>query len=568
MTAPPTFDFGPFRLDTAKHVLWKDGELVPLTPKALALLRVLVEARGDVVPKRDLMARVWPDAVVEESNLSVTVAALRKALGAQEAGPSWVETVPRRGYRFAGPLRAPAGEPALLLAVLPFRSIAAEPEPHLGLGMADALIARLTAVENLRVRPTGAVAQYATDPVPPLAAAEELGVDAVLDGTVQRQGDRLRLAVQLVPRSPGLPHWAGQFEADRADIFAVQDEVAEKVVSALSSRLGRWRGAPAWATRRTGADAWETWLRGCYFLLRLDGDGVSKAVGCFGEAAAGDPTWAPPHAGLAGAYVLFAFAGLVPPRQAFHLADECVREALARDAGLPEAHLARAWVALYRDWAWQEARETLERAVAMGPAELRHWQALLLALSGEMDGAAAALERAREADPLSAAALALAGFLHDVAGRHAEALAVARRAVELRPRHHLGHWRLGVTLSRLGRHDEAVAALRKAVEFSGGGIAMRCELARALATAGRADEARGVLAELETLSATVYLSPYQRAKVLAALGDAPGAREALEQAAEDRDPWLLALGVDPSLHSLRDAPRFQHLAARVLGSAS
>jgi TolB-like protein/Tfp pilus assembly protein PilF len=545
-------------------VLWRDGELVPLTPKALALLEALVEARGDVVPKRDLMARVWPDAAVEESNLSVTVAALRRELGTQEGGASWVETVPRRGYRFAGPLRAPPGEAALVLAVLPFRSIAAEPEPHLGLGMADALIARLTGVENLRVRPTGAVAQYAAQPVAPLVAAEELGVDAVLDGTLQRQGDRLRLAVQLVPRSAGLPHWAAQFDAAREDVFAMQDEVAEKVVTALSARLGRWRGAPAWATRRTGADAWETWLRGCYFLLRLDGEGGAKAVGCFGEAAAGDPAWAPPHAGLAGAHVLFALGGLVPPLQALRLAEECAQGALRRDPGLPEAHLARAWVSLFRDWAWQEARDTLERAVALGPVELHHWLALLLALCGEVDRARAALVRARESDPLSAVALALAGFLHDIAGQHDEALAVGRRAVELRPAHHLGHWRLGLSLSRLGRHDGAVASLQKAVEHSAGGTVMRCELARALAVAGRAGEARSLLDQIVAETATMYLSPYQRAKVLAALGDTDGALQQIEQAAEDRDPWVALLAVDPSLGSLRDAPRFQRVASRVL----
>jgi DNA-binding winged helix-turn-helix (wHTH) protein/TolB-like protein len=562
--APDAFEFGPFRLDAAKHVLWRDGDLVPLTPKALAVLQVLVEARGDVVPKADLMARVWPDAVVEDANLSVTVAVLRRALGTREGGPSWVETVPRRGYRFAGPLRGPAVEPPLVLAVLPFRSIAAEPEPHLGLGMADALIARLTGVENLRVRPTGAVAHYASEPRAPLSAAEELGVDAVLDGTVQRHGDRLRLSVQLVPRSAGLPPWAAQFEAALEDVFAVQDEVAEKVVSALSARLGRWRGAPGWATRRTSAEAWETWLRGCYFWVRLDIEGVSKAVGCFGEAATRDPAWAPPHAGLAGAHVLLAFGGIVPPRQAWRLADECAQEALRRDPSLPEAHLARAWVALYRDWAWEEARAIVDRAVALGPAELHQWRAFILALLGETGQAMGALARAQEADPLSAVALALAAFLHDVAGDYKESLAVSRRAVELRREHYLGYWRLGVALAHLRRHDEAIPAFRRAVECSAGGVVMKSELAWALAVAGQADEARSILAEIDAAAHTTYVSPYERAKVLAALHDEEGALEQLERSAEDRDPWITLLDVDPALDPLRGGSRFQRLAARVL----
>jgi serine/threonine-protein kinase len=432
--------------------------------------------------------------------------------------------------------------------------------------MADALIARLTNVENLLVRPTGAVAQYAADPVPPLSAAEALGVDAVLDGTLQRQDGRIRLALQLVARSAGIPPWAAQFEASIDDVFAVQDEIAEKVVAALSTRLGRWRGAPAWATRRTASEAWETWLRGCYFWLRLDGEGMAKAVGCFGEAATRDPGWAPPHAGLAGAHILFALSGLVPPGEAWHLADECAEEALKRDPGLPEAHLARAWVSLFREWAWEDARATIDRAVALGPPELQHWRALLLLLLGEADQATDAIARARESDPLSAVALLLAGFLHDVRGDPEGSLAVSRRAVELRPDRHMGHWRVGVALSRLGRHDEAVAALERAVERSGGGINMRLELAWALAAAGRADEARALKAEVEATS-TMYASPYERGKVLAALGEEDAALDALERSAEDRDPWITLVDVDPALDVLRGSARFQRLAARVLRRA-
>ena len=214
-SAPAEFEFGSFRLDAGKAVLWHEGALVPLTPKVLALLHVLVEARGDVVPKADLMARVWPETVVGDANLSVTVSALRRGLGRHDGDPAWVETVPRRGYRFAGPLRAPAAEPALVLAVLPFRGLGPEGQDHLGLGIADALIGALTGVENVTVRPTGAVAHFAHRPVAPLEAAEALGADAVLDGTVQRQGRRVRIAVQLVPRRAGLPAWAEHFETEQ-----------------------------------------------------------------------------------------------------------------------------------------------------------------------------------------------------------------------------------------------------------------------------------------------------------------------------------------------------------------
>jgi len=563
-SAPAKFEFGSFRLDPGKAVLWHEGALVPLTPKVLALLQVLVEARGDVVPKAQLMARVWPETVVGDANLSVTVSALRRGLGRHDGDPAWVETVPRRGYRFAGPLRAPAAQPALVLAVLPFRGLGPDAQDHLGLGIADALIGALTGVENVTVRPTGAVAHFAHRPVAPLEAAEALGADAVLDGTVQRQGQRVRIAVQLVPRRAGLPAWAEHFEAEQDDIFAVHDKIAEQVALVLRAKIARWRDPGPRTTRRPGFDAWETYLRGRYFWARLDTDGVSKAIGCFGEAASREPAWAEPRAGLAAVHVLLGLGGVVPPRRAWRVAGECAREALERDATLPEAHLASAWVSLYNDWAWTEARVGLDRAAALGLPDLHQWRALVLLLQGEIAPAAEALARARETDPFSAVALAMQALLHDAAGEFEQALLVSRRAVELRPEHFLGHWRLGVAFARLGRHDEAVAALMRAVERAAGGTVMLCELGWGLAVAGRHDEAKALLTRLESAAAKTYVSPYERAKILVALGHREDALDKLEQAAEDRDPWVTLVGAEHGFSALRREPRFAALAQRVM----
>jgi DNA-binding winged helix-turn-helix (wHTH) protein len=557
------FEFGPFRMDPAKGVLWRGAELVPLTPKAFALLRALVQAGGDVVLKSELMDRVWPDTAVEEANLSVTVAALRRALGDREDGSSWIETVPRRGYRFATPRSPEAPAAPLRIAVLPFRGIGHAPEPYLGLGMADALIARLTGVENLRVRPTGAVAHLAHEPIAPIAAAEQLDVDAVLDGTHQRDGARLRLAVQFLPRGAGLKPWAAQFESNVSDVFSMQDDLAERVVVELRSRLGRWPGAPHWATRRTSLEAWEAWLRGCYFWVRLDPEGLAKAVGCFGEAAVLDPAWAPPHAGLAASHVLMSFGGLLPPQQTWSNASDCVARALELDPGLPAAHLAQAWVAMYRDWAWREALAILDRAVAIGPRELQHWRAFLLALQGDLPQALRAFELGREADPLSAVALGLQGFLHFLSGEHEQALAASRRGIQLRPDHYLGHWHLARACFALGRHEEGLAALQRAADRLLGGLVVRCEMARALAEAGRPDEARELLAELDALSNAVYISPFQRARILTALGDTQPALLELERALQERDPWVTFLRVETALDPLRALPRFERIVQRV-----
>jgi TolB-like protein len=512
------------------------------------------------------MARVWPETVVGDANLSVTVSALRRGLGRHDGDPAWVETVPRRGIAH-GPLRAPAAAPALVLAVLPFRSIGPDAQDHLGLGIADALIGALTGLENVTVRPTGAVAHFAHRPVAPLEAAEALGADAVLDGTVQRQGQRVRIAVQLVPRRAGLPAWAEHFEAEQDDIFAVHDKIADQVALVLRAKIARWPDPGPRTTRHPGFDAWDTYLRGRYFWARLDTEGVSKAIGCFGEAASREPAWAEPRAGLAAVHVLIGLGGVVPQRRAWRVAGECAQEPLERDATLPEAHLASAWVSLYLDWAWTEARVGLDRAAALGLPDLHQWRALVLMLQGELGPAAEALARARETDPFSAVALALQAFLHDVAGEHEQGLLAARRAVELRAEHFLGHWRLGVALARLGRHDEAVAALMRAVERAAGGTVMLCELGWVLAVAGRHDEAKALLARLESAAAKTYVSPYERAKILVALGHRQDALDMLEQAAEDRDPWVTLVGADHGLSALRGEPRFAALAQRVMAGA-
>ena len=223
-----SYEFGPFRMDAGKQVLWRSGQIVPLTPKSLALLHALLERNGDVVLKRELLSRVWPDAVVEEANLSVTVAALRKALGAREDGGSYIQTISRRGYRFAAPLRAGGTPPRLALAVLPFACLGPETEPDFGIGLADALIGRLTEAEELRVRPTAAVARYADSPRPPRDAAAgargrrgrhrhgpargrpgpRLGPAGAAAGRPAAVGRLLRRRLDLALRRPGRDHGA------------------------------------------------------------------------------------------------------------------------------------------------------------------------------------------------------------------------------------------------------------------------------------------------------------------------------------------------------------------------
>jgi adenylate cyclase len=554
------YEFGPYRLDAEKSVLWRADQVVPLTPKALALLDALVEARGDLVPKADLMTRVWPDTAVQEANLSVTVAALRRALGDQDSGRSWIETVPRRGYRFDGPVQGPEGSQGVTLAVLPFEVLGAGTEPHVGLGLADALISRLTGLDGLRVRPTGAVTHLSGQHIAPHDAAVDLGVDAVLTGTVRQSAENVRLSLQLVPRRADLRPWARQVDTPFTDLFGVEDRLADEVAKLLHARLvPKVDEGHGHVPRR---EAWESYLRGRYFEAWLNADGVSKAIGHFGEATLRDPAWAAPLAGLADAHVLLAFGGVTRPREAWARATQCLERALECNPDLAAGHAVAAWVVLFRDWDWKAARERLHRALREEPHShvIRLLHGCFLNLAGDQAGARREIEHALQADPLSGLAAIVAAFFHDPEETPRGWLTVARRGVELRPDRALGYWGLALASMAAGHPERAIDALRRGVALSDAGIVMRAQLAWALARGGRAEEARSVLAELEALACP---SRYHLAVVRLALDEREAALDDLEEAAGERDPWVVFLKADSALSELHGEPRFDDLAARV-----
>ena len=554
-------EFGPFRLDVAKRVLWRGTEIMALPPKAVDVLVALLEQAGDVVHKDQLMEQVWPDTFVEEANLSVNVSILRKALGAPHGGGAYVQTVPRRGYRFAAPVRrlTPASSAPPSLAVLPFTLLGPAEEEHayLGLAMADALITRLG--RFLEVRPTGAVARYAgTDPV---AAGRGLHVDAVLEGKLQQQAGRLRVTVQLVPLSEALDSWADAFEADFNDIFAVQDAVAEKVARALALTLGREDPARVTTRHTPPLAAYHAYARGRYFWSRLSGAWVEKAFSAFQEAAALDPAYALPHAGLADVQAVLGFSGLVDPRLAWPLAEAAARRALELDDSVADAHVCLAYMRLFRDWDWTAAEEHLQRALDVPPpsAAVHQWHAVFLDLQGRLEEALQAVLKAQQLDPLSLIGSTLLGLQHNLQRRYDLELQQCLRSVELHPHEFLGHWGLGLAYEHQGRPEEAVRAHETALRLADGMGMLQGVLARSLALAGRVDESRRRLAALEG----TFFSSYQRATVHVALGENEKALDCLELACRQRDPWVVWLDVDPMLDGLRAQRRFARLRQEV-----
>jgi serine/threonine-protein kinase len=558
-------EFGPFRLDTAKRVLWRGRDLVSVPPKALDLLVALVDQRGDVVPKEDLLRRVWPDTFVEEANLSVNASILRKVLGTQEDGRPYLETVPRRGYRFLADARAQAASGPPSLAVLPFRMLGGgEEDDYLGVGMADALIARLGRGGQVIVRPTRTILKYADLAADPRVAGQELKVEAVLDGTLQRDGARLRVSAHLLPVGRPQSSWSASFETTFTSLFAVQDAVADQVAQALALTLDSPKPAAA-AARAPDAGAYQAYLKGRYFWNRLTREGVEKAFQHFEDARTRDAGYAAPWSGLADAYVVLGFTGFVPPRDAWALAGEAARGALARDETMPEAHVTLGYVRLFEDWEWAAATDELERAVALDPhsAAAHQWYGLFLDMRGRFAEAERHLARAAEIDPLSVVTAAMRGFQCDLVGDYAGGERHYRQAVELDPHHFVGHWGLGLAHQHAGRPDEALAEHRRTVELLEGAAFARAVLARSLALAGQPDDARALLVELG--AGAGYVSPYQRATVHEALGEVDAALGCLEEACDQRDAWLTWLDVDPMLRGIRNQPRFVAVRARVMG---
>ena len=513
--------------------------------------------------RRSCSERVWPDTFVEEANLSVNVSILRKALGDQPDGRAWIQTVARRGYRFLGAARAQAAAPRSL-AVLPFRSLGAdEADDALGLGMADALITRLAATGRVAVRPTGTVRRFASADVDPVEAGRQLGVDAVVDGRLQRSGSRLRLTVQLVPTAGGAPLWADHFDEEFTHLFAVEDTVAERVATALVAELSAEERQKLGRRQTESLEAYQAYCRGRFFWGRFSRPWVEKAMLQLSRghgprpplrAAARGPRGRVPRGrlrrGPPAPRGLGPRGGVVPggpgPRRP--------------DPGAPRLRrLSSPPAGMGLDGAERELRRAIE--LAPDSAAPHQWLGLLLDLRGRKDDAARALRRAEELDPLSLVVSALVGLHRAFGGEHEAELAQARRTLELDPHQFLGHWAVGSALQNLGRHDEAAAEHQRALDLAEGTAFMKPVLARSLALAGRAGEARALLVP----EGPAGISPYQAATVHLALGETDRALELLAVAADERDPWIVILAVDPMMRALRGHPAFEELVKRVRG---
>jgi DNA-binding winged helix-turn-helix (wHTH) protein/TolB-like protein/Flp pilus assembly protein TadD len=459
-----------------------------------------------------------------------------------------------------------AGAQVRSIAVLPFKSLGAdEPDQYLGLGMADALITKLSSIHQINVRPTGSIIRYAGATQDPSAAGRELGVDTVLDGRVQKSGERIRVTVQLVRALDGAPLWGDTFDEMYTDIFTVEDRISEQVARALIPTLTGEQRQQLSKHYTEDTAAYQSYIKGRYYWNKRTADDLRKSVSYFEDAIIEDPNYALAYAGLADAYSTLGVLDDLAPNEIMPKARSAALKALELDDDLAEAHASLGYVKHRYEWDWAGAEREFRRAIELKPgyATAHQWFGWYLVSLGKTDEAVAEFQRAQELDPLSLYTNLTMGAPYFFSRQYERAAEQYRKVVEMNPDFWLAHFWLSRAYEREGRYDESLAELQKVLKNTGGNTTEVADRGYVYAVSGRAAEARAALAELQQVSQRRYVSPYGIAEDYAGLGRNDEAFEWMGKALKVRDNTLVLVGVDPRLDALRSDARFAQLVKGV-----
>jgi DNA-binding winged helix-turn-helix (wHTH) protein/TolB-like protein/tetratricopeptide (TPR) repeat protein len=613
------YEFGDFALDVGQQRLSRrgNGEAIPLTARVFDTLVFLVEHAGTPLTKDELLRAVWPGVIVEENSLAQNISTLRQALGETRGENRYIATIARKGYQFVAPVTrreriddapvaapaaaapppsvpsrspawfavlalgmvvialvaiglgrrdadAPAAAPASAntLAILPFKPLLpAQRNESLELGMTESLIANLARDSTRSIAPLSSVRRYATLDKDAVAAGRELGVASVLEGSLQRSGDRLRVSVRLLRVADGQQLWTRTFDQDYTTIFEVQDTIASRVAQALSQRPPGVAGKAISPPTRD-PEAYALYASGRFAWTRQTEDSLLQAIDFFEQAIARDPDYALAYTGLADSYAVLGVFGIRAPREVFPRARAAAERALAIDPDLAAAHSALGHIKAQYEHDWDGAARDYARALQLDPsvALTHHRRGLLYAMQGDTERALAESEQAQRLEPLWLAAKAVAGNFLYYAKRHDESIQRVQQVLALDERADNARGFLIRNLIATGEHERALAELDKGPLQMPGSHAFR---AQALAGAGRRDEAFAERDRVLALSAQRYVAAFDIALIHAALGDHEAAFDWLERAMQDRSTLLVFLAREPMLEALHADPRFQALVDRV-----
>jgi TolB-like protein/DNA-binding winged helix-turn-helix (wHTH) protein/Tfp pilus assembly protein PilF len=617
---PPTGDsirFGVFELDVRTGELRKRGLRLPIQGLPVQLLTVLLEKPSQMVTREELRARLWPsDTFVDfDHSLHNAVARLREVLGDEASSPRFIETLPRRGYRFIAPVEtvvvpsepATSGQPqphlrrplvaiavglivlsALVafavegvrsrllgrsgatviqsVAVLPLKSLSSDSEEdYFAEGLTEALITDLGKISALRVISRTSVMRYKDTRKTLPEIARELHVDALVEGAVTRSGDRVRITANLVQGSPERRLWSESYERTSGDVLRLQQDVARAIVDEIRVALTPQERSRFAVARAVDPEVYQLYLRGRFFWNRRTAEGLRKAIAAFEQVIERDPGYAPAYAGLADAYIPMAYLDLISPREAHVKARQAALAALKLDESLAEAHTSLAATLQFHDRDWAGAEREFKRAIELNAnyATAHHWYAQLLAPLGRIDECLAASRKALDLDPLS---LIISGSLGNrlyLARRYDQAIEQLHKTLELDSSFDLAHWNLGEVYEAKGDFAQATDAYARAARLSKDRPAVLASLARAQALSGNREVAWSFLDRLQALSQSTYVSPFDIALVHVGLGMNDEAFAWLDKAYDDRSNRLAFIAVDPKLDALRADPRFNDLLRRM-----
>jgi len=454
------------------------------------------------------------------------------------------------------------------IAVLPLENLSGDPtQEFFSDGMTEELIACLAQIRALRITSRHSVMQYKGQHRPVAEIARELNVDAVVEGSVRRAGDRVRITAQLIEAASERHLWARSYERDMKEVLALQGEVATAIVDEIQVSVTPQEETRLRGARPVNPQAYEAYLKGRFTIEQRTEVNLKVGLEALEEAVRLDPALELAHVGIADAHNLMGFMSAMTPRDAFERAREAANRALELNPTSGEAHTSLAYATLWLDWNLEEAERLFRRAIDLNPrySQTHLWFTNLLVIQERFEEAESEAQMARILDPHSNVAIAFAGWHPYWHGRFEDACRNLRQAAELIPNFGPVHYWMGLALARSGRDAEAMSALVRSADILGRTPMVLSAIATAHALAGRTDEARKFLAETEALAAQRYVGAYYPAQVRVALGENEAALTDLEAAIEERVHWLAAIRLDPSLAPLRGHPRFEALVARVRG---
>lgn len=620
------FQFGEFTLDLSSYRLQRAGRRLRLEKLPMELLILLVQRQGELVSREEIAERLWgKDVFLDvDHGINTAIRKIRRTLRDDSEKPRFVETVVGKGYRFAAPVTcsqeasspaaelvgpaqvvSPAGAVsgkdrrasvrlwialgmvALLalattwvlkrglaaphashpdirsLAVLPLKNLSGDPsQEYFADGMTEELIGRLSAIPGLRVISRTSAMRFKDTHEAVPAIARTLHVDAIVEGSVLREGSRVRVEVQLIRGATDEHIWGEEYQREYGSIIALQQEMAQTIARKIQITV-----IPQAAAHEVDPEAHENYLKGrFYFNQRTEGP-LNRSIAYFRQAIAIDPNYALAYSGLAEAYALLGFRGSIPSKSALAQAKAAAQKAISLNDSLAEPHVSLAFIAETYEWDWATAEREYKRALELNPSDARthHWYAGYLIYVGRFDAGVAEEERARELDPVSLPINnALAGRLL-VAGHHDQALAQVRNTLQLDAHFAPAYQTLGWAYLGEGRRRQAVEQFQRALQLSGPDDAdLVLDLGFAYAAAGDRQSARKILHNLKRLHARGLASSASIAILYGALGELNEAFAWLQKAYEERDPELTYLQVpNRRFEPLRQDPRFQQMVRRI-----